>query len=141
MASSRPRPRLYTVEEANALLPEVRDAIERIRSHPARVQEVRDLVEDLEAYYGEALVGATDAERERHRALKDELSRLLEEVGASLRRLAGLGCEVKDLERGLVDFYADRGGEIVCLCWERGESRIAHWHSLEGGFAGRQPLP
>jgi hypothetical protein len=47
---------------------------------------------------------------------------------------------VKDLDAGLVDFPSEREGELVLLCWQLGEERVAWWHTLEGGFAGRQPL-
>ena len=50
------------------------------------------------------------------------------------------GCVLKDLDRGLLDFYALSGDRLIFLCWQLGESEIAHWHTLEGGFAGRQPL-
>jgi hypothetical protein len=47
---------------------------------------------------------------------------------------------VKDLETGLVDFYAERDGESVFLCWQFGEPSVAYWHPIEGGFAARQPI-
>jgi hypothetical protein len=51
------------------------------------------------------------------------------------------GAEVKDLDEGLIDFPALRRGETVLLCWQLGEDRIGYWHTVEDGFAGRQPLP
>ena len=50
------------------------------------------------------------------------------------------GCLIKDLELGLVDFYALAGDRLVMLCWKIDEPEIQHWHTLDGGFAGRQPL-
>ena len=48
---------------------------------------------------------------------------------------------LKDLESGLVDFYGERAGTMICLCWRLGEAlRVQYWHTLEGGFAGRQPI-
>jgi hypothetical protein len=47
---------------------------------------------------------------------------------------------VKDIDRGLVDFYALSGDRLILLCWHLGEAEVSHWHSLEGGFASRQPL-
>ena len=52
----------------------------------------------------------------------------------------GIGCEVKDVQTGLVDFRAMRDGRAVYLCWRLGEEDIAFWHELDAGFAGRQPL-
>jgi hypothetical protein len=48
---------------------------------------------------------------------------------------------VKDIDEGLVDFPALRHGETVLLCWMLGEDHVAHWHTIEDGFAGRRPLP
>ena len=50
------------------------------------------------------------------------------------------GCLVKDVARGLVDFYALSGDRLIFLCWQLGERSVEHWHTLEGGFSGRQPL-
>ncbi len=58
-----------------------------------------------------------------------------------MTQLHASGAMLKDLETGLVDFYGKRGGEVILLCWRMGEAlRIAYWHTLEGGFAGRQPV-
>jgi hypothetical protein len=63
------------------------------------------------------------------------------EIEALLAEVAELGVEVKDLDRGLIDFPALRDGEEVYLCWRLGEGdRVGWWHTLEGGFAARRPL-
>lgn len=63
------------------------------------------------------------------------------EIETLLREVADLGIEVKDLDRGFIDFRAQRGGQEVYLCWRLGEGdAIAWWHPLEGGFAARRPL-
>jgi hypothetical protein len=51
-----------------------------------------------------------------------------------------LGCLVKDVEQGLVDFYSMLDGEAVFLCWQFGEPGVTHWHPVDEGFAGRQPI-
>ena len=50
------------------------------------------------------------------------------------------GCVVKDLDRGLVDFYSLAGDKLIFLCWHAGEPEVGHWHPIEGGFTSRQPL-
>lgn len=55
--------------------------------------------------------------------------------------LAALGCELKDLQRGLIDFPALYRGRPVYLCWLLGEPDITQYHDLDTGFAGRQPIP
>jgi hypothetical protein len=64
-----------------------------------------------------------------------------EAVARCLERISELGAVVKDLDTGLVDFPAMRGGEEVFLCWQLGEEEIRYWHGLEEGFAGRKELP
>jgi hypothetical protein len=60
-----------------------------------------------------------------------------------VEELDALGLQVKDLDRGLIDFPAQHpaSGETVLLCWELGEDSVAYWHGLEDGYAGRKPLP
>ena len=48
--------------------------------------------------------------------------------------------QIKDIERGLIDFPAVIGGREVFLCWEKDEDDIEFWHDLDTGYAGRQPL-
>ena len=65
--------------------------------------------------------------------LEGELERLAAELGP-------IGCELKDLDKGLIDFPARMGDEPIYLCWQAGEARIDFWHTLDGGFAGRRPI-
>ena len=65
---------------------------------------------------------------------------ILDKLRGLLREVSELGVEVKAAD-GLVDFRSKLHGRIVYLCWKYGEERVAHWHELEAGFAGRKPLP
>ena len=56
------------------------------------------------------------------------------------RGIEQVGCVFKGFEEGLVDFYSLREDRLVFLCWRYGEERITHWHEIEAGFAGRQPV-
>lgn len=129
--------RTFTADEANAALPEVRPLVERLvearadlLAAQARQAEVAARVggngggfqPQLAASIAEALTAAETALRE------------------ALESLDELGVVVKDLDAGLVDFPSDRDGELVLLCWQLGEERVAWWHTLDAGFAGRQPL-
>jgi len=73
-------------------------------------------------------------ERPTARALVEELDGIVREIEES-------GAHLKDIRLGLVDFPAERNGEVVYLCWQFGEPEVAFWHRVEEGFAGRQPLP
>ena len=68
------------------------------------------------------------------------LKRVADEIAAAVERVTEMGCLVKDLDLGLVDFYAMQEGEPIFLCWQFGEPQIAHWHGVEEGFSGRRPI-
>ena len=132
-------PRYFTPEEANARLPEVREAAEALVGHR------RALVEATakRAHLAAQIAGnGGDFDPQEPRELEEELEREAAAVGHAVERLEGLGVLVKDADRGLVDFPALReNGEEVLLCWQVGEDEIAFWHGVEEGFAGRKPLP
>ena len=132
--------RLFTEDDANALVPVLESAFRRIDPKLARLPEVQDLFEDREAYWGRGLLRAPLSERDAHAEALRQLDGARASVDEEVRGLEALGVEVKDVRMGLADFRARRDGDIVYLCWQRGEPKVAHWHTLEGGFAGRRPL-
>jgi hypothetical protein len=124
--------KLFTVEEANQLLPIVRPLVERIRRAHARVQNAQ--AEARRAAEGATLGGGGMVGGASYVAA---LTELVEGIG----RLDALGVQLKDYERGLIDFPTMREGRVVLLCWQLGEGeQIEWWHDLEAGFAGRQPI-
>ena len=132
--------RLFNQKEADALIPTLEQLFRRVDPMLARLRELRDLVDDAESYWGEGLVAAPAEDRDPYaKALAEQLD-LEQSVQAHLDGIHALGVEVKDLHRGLVDFPARIGDEVAYLCWQRGEDRVAWWHPLESGFAGRKAL-
>ena len=130
--------RYFTPEEANELLPTVRPLVERLVGH----RRALALATVRHARIAAKIAGNGGGVRPHE---VDELQRAIEaeaeEVVRRVEELQELGVLVKDLDEGLVDFPALRGDEEVLLCWRLGEDEVAFWHSLEGGFAGRRPLP
>ena len=124
--------KLFTVEDANALLPTVRGIVRRIQRAYRRVsakQEQARLAAEGAAHGGGGMEGGSDY-----------VLALTELAGAS-GELEALGVQLKDFDRGLIDFPALREGRVVLLCWQLGEGdELEWWHDLEAGFAGRQPL-
>jgi hypothetical protein len=130
--------RHFTPEEASAALTQVRPLVEQMVAHRAAHVEALERQEGLEGRIRgngggipPAQLAETAAEVERHAR---ELARAVDDI-------VELGVEVKDLDEGLVDFPALRGGETVLLCWQLGEDEIRYWHTVQEGFAGRRPLP
>jgi hypothetical protein len=125
--------KLFTLSDANALLPTVRGIVGRIREAHSRVAAAGEEAK-LAGEAGKAAGGGGMAGGASYVAA---LVRLAENVG----QLESLGVQLKDYERGLVDFPSLREGRVVLLCWQLGEGdQIEWWHDLEAGFAGRQPL-
>lgn len=120
----------YTVEEANAMLPELRGLIESI-------QEARD---EILATYSEALPVLQQVNLNSGGRVANPYTIAIWKLNARVRRLVSMGVQLKDLDRGLVDFPAWREDQEVLLCWHLGEEEVTHWHDLESGFAGRQTL-
>ena len=134
------RPRVFTLEKANELLPQVRQILTRLRARLTEIRKLEDkkAVEELSWLREDGTV-SPGAQKEVARcdagidAGADAFERELEQLNA-------LGAQLKDIDEGLVDFFAARGDELICLCWKDGEDRISHWHDLHSGFAGRQPI-
>ena len=132
--------RLFTPDEANAALVQLRPLLERL------VEERRALgggAGELQAAQAVVAGNGGRIDAGRIAALQEAVARSAEEVAALVDELQSAGVQVKDLDRGLVDFPArhPESGDTVLLCFELGEPAVEHWHGLEEGFAGRKPLP
>ncbi len=128
--------RLFTLTEANALLPRLRSEFEllaRIRSEAEVTRAELARLETKAKSNGKNLVTEIREQQER-------LKRFGTDANAILEGIVALGCEIKDVEQGLVDFPSERDGRTVYLCWKLGEDSIEFWHELSTGFGGRQPL-
>ena len=73
------------------------------------------------------------------RHLVERREGLVEEIGRGVAAIQERGPVIKDLSSGLIDFYSIAGDRLIFLCWRMGEKDVSHWHTLEGGFANRQP--
>lgn len=134
MATAQLFPRLFTVDEANDLLPSLRPLIKRIFDH------LDFLRKKSEAVIREERLSPNSPELMERLQENDTIARLIQEVKGLTEEINSYGCVCKGVEQGLVDFPCVLGGEIVFLCWRYGEESIAHWHRIEDGFAGRRPL-
>lgn len=124
---------LWTPERANRALPLVR----RIADDLVRTYEQwRTLVAKFEV----VSIGVTPASTAEAERLQREVQRAAEDIEGFVKELTELGVECKSLESGLFDFPCEREGRIVYLCWMYGERAVTHWHDVDAGFAGRQPL-
>ncbi len=134
-------PRIWTAREANARLAELNELLPRVKGWVARLGEVHDEQERLKTFWGRDL-NATDHPDQEHKTRLDaewqNLTQRIEEAIGSLRRE---GIEVKNLDEGLVDFYGVVDNVVVFLCWQRGETDVAFFHPVSGGYRDRRPIP
>ena len=125
--------KLFSIEEANALLPTVRRIVAGLARDYARVVAAREAAREAAERAKESGGGFMPGGG----LYVTALTAIAERAG----QLEALGVQLKDYERGLIDFPTMRDGRVVLLCWQLGEGdRIEWWHDLEAGFAGRQPL-
>jgi hypothetical protein len=128
--------RTYTIEEANALLPEVRAVLLQLAVEKGRLEQV---VASLTAH-GEAGTGNGNASHAAELARSEaEMTGIGGGMRALVEHLESLGIELRDLEQGLVDFPGEREGRPVWLCWRLAEPAVGHWHPIDEGFTSRQP--
>lgn len=129
--------RIYTLDEARALLPQVAPVV-------IAIQRAYRELRALQASLGQAAEMASADGNLTANPWDEAGAPRQEALAAAVRdgaaKLDIWGIELKDPDRGLIDFYWLRGGETVYLCWLAGERELAFWHSLRDGFAGRRPI-
>lgn len=123
----------FTIEEAEALIPELEKIFEAVAELAAQAQARADQAQRLE----DRQPGAA-AEIQLAKSQVQFLTRQMEQ---KLHAIVELGAVPKGLDPALVDFPARVGGEDVFLCWKFGEKAITAYHGADDGFAGRKPLP
>jgi hypothetical protein len=122
--------RLFTVEEANALLPTLQEILDDLAIHRDALREKAPHMEPILM----ASIGNGGGKASSEYGLEGYRLYL------AVERIRELGVVLKDLDMGLLDFPHEREGRIVFLCWHPPEERVAYWHDLDAGYAGRQPI-
>ncbi len=123
-------PNLLTVDEANSLLPTLRELLAEVSHH-------RDAVRERAPHLAPILraAGANGGGR-----VGSEYGVEAYRLYLAVERIRALGVVLKDLDVGLIDFPHEREGRVVFLCWHPPEERVEYWHEIETGYAGRKPL-
>lgn len=119
----------YTVEEARQLLPQIREWLDKLERLTSRLKQVEKRYSDL-LNAGADLGGPSI----------NQWINTLADAKCLLDEFASRQIIIKDLNRGLIDIPSMRHGKEVFLCWEKDEEDIEHWHDLDSGFTGREPI-
>jgi len=130
-------PRVFTPDEANAALSELRPLVEAMVEGKRALDDAQERRDDIAQRIAGNGGGIPPAELGALEAAVEEAAKTL---AGTIGEIQALGVLVKDLDTGLVDFPGQRAGQDILLCWQLGEDEVAFWHGLEDGYAGRQPL-
>ncbi len=123
-------PKLFTVEEANALLPELQKLLEEVAVYRDALREKAPHMKPIleaSASNGGGKAGS-------------EYGVEAYNLYLAIERIHELGVLLKDPDMGLLDFPHERDGRVVFLCWHPPEERVGYWHEIEAGYQGREPL-
>ena len=122
--------KLFTVEEANALLPKLQELLLDVGRHRDELREKAPHLEPIlkaAATNGGGRVGSEYGVEAYNFYL-------------AIERIREEGVILKDLEMGLLDFPHERDGRVVFLCWHPSEDRVEYWHEINTGYSGREPI-
>ena len=128
--------RQFTREEAEEMLPYLAPLLFKLR----RVKQEHDAVQVKASEIAKRMRTNGHGLADDLRSAQSELQETAAQISALVERISEMGCELKDVDMGLIDFRTEMGGREVYLCWRLGEEHISYWHEMDAGFAGRRPL-
>lgn len=135
--------RVFTVREADRLLPHLREVLEEIRATREEARRHHEKLQVLDALWGEEVTQAENPDHEAYEAHRRGISEARKAIRVAVEseiRARGIRFPVGGLEHGLLDFPSSYRGRWVYLCWRRGESAVGHWHEVDAGYRGRRPI-
>jgi hypothetical protein len=128
----------FTLDEAQSLLPLLESLLKRALGEKRSAEEVNSGLTGLSRRI--SLSGGMKVDAIHVAKLHAEMEQHVQRARESIAEIISIGVQVKDLDKGLLDFPCRLDDEIVLLCWQMGEHAIEHWHTLDSGFKGRQPV-
>ncbi len=130
--------RTFTYQEASMLLPVLESLLKAAMDGKKQIEEIDKQFEAVSTRV--FLNGGTKLNIVRLIRQKAEREKATQKVKDAIAEIDATGVQVKDLDVGLLDFPCAVDGNIILLCWKRGEKSITHWHGVDEGFAGRKPI-
>lgn len=134
--NNRNQVKIFTLEEANALLPKLTEMIRDLQSKREKILSLEVEIDALELVTEKDDSGASPAMSKR----VDEYTRTMAAFYGLVDEIHGMGCFLKDVDMGLIDFYSVQDKQGIFLCWKLGEKKIEHWHDINKGFDSREKI-
>lgn len=128
----------FTLDEAQSLLPVLESLLKRAIEGKKAAEEFESGLSDLARRI--YLSGGMKVDVASVAKMRGEIETHLQRVRESVAEIDSIGVQVKDIEAGLLDFPFRLDDQVVLLCWRMGETAIEHWHTMDSGFQGRQPV-
>jgi hypothetical protein len=130
--------KIFTLDEAQSMLPVVESLLKR-------AIESKQAAEAIDAELSAIsrrihLAGGMTVNIAKISAQRTAMEQHIQRARETVAEIDEIGVQVKDLDSGLLDFPCRVEDEVVLLCWKSGETFIEHWHTVESGFQGRQPI-
>ena len=133
-------PRFFSVEEADKELSKIKETFDKIFHLNTRIKDISKDIQELVNIWGEEIFDGKHVDHELYMERVDKRANLIQDIQSDIDEVNKVGCVVKDVDIGLVDFFHKKGENVVFLCWRYGEPRITHWHPVNSGFSNRRPL-
>jgi hypothetical protein len=130
--------RRFTLAEAQSLIPRVEERLREAIALKSEFQDAEQAVQSIAQRI--TLMGGMIVDRDRAIDARNRRDAVAAKLRAAIERVQELGCVVKDLDMGLIDFPTLLRGVEVYLCWKLGEPKIAYWHGIDEGFRGRKAI-
>ena len=129
--------KVFKVEEANATLPKIVGLIEKLQKLRSELLSLEVEIDAVELVSEKDDSGASAPVSQRIEKYNKAVARFYETVD----EVHSVGCFLKDVDLGLIDFYGLHEGRVVYFCWKLGEPAVTHWHEVGQGYMTRQPIP
>jgi hypothetical protein len=134
-----PTRKLFTVTEANALIPFLQKALDTLRRQVGDIVRLKRQLEVL-SLICDSQVNQRNLDFQEYVQTTAQYHQLIGQADALIREVRGKGCLLRDVHTGIVDFYAEMDGKVVFLCWRRGEKGISYWHPVGEGYGQRRHI-
>lgn len=130
--------KIFTLDEAQSMLPLVESLLSRAMESKQAAEAIDTELTSLARRIH--LAGGMTVQVAKVASQRADLEKHIQRARETVQEIDEIGVQLKDLETGLLDFPCRVDDEVVLLCWKSGEPAIEHWHTVEAGFQGRQPI-